>query len=147
MTWCGLTACPRFDLDLVMCTFIHSSRHRLEKQCAYLVSQCLMALIRRSASSASRAHQAILDSYCLAAQLKQLGAIHATPKEALREYRRQRWLPTARLLLNSRILGFLETQRGFGADFRDFFFLSMGACLSVELNVLEVLPSVMHVFL
>jgi len=72
------------------------------------------------------ANQAILDSFCLAAQIKELGSSHPTLKEALREYRKQRWFPTARLLLNSRILGFLETQRGFGADFRDFFFLSMG---------------------
>ena len=59
----------------------------------------------------------------------------------MRAYRRQRWFPTARLLLNSRILGFLETQRGFGADFRDFFFLSMGARLSLEPDLLDTSPS------
>jgi salicylate hydroxylase len=72
------------------------------------------------------ANQAICDAYRLAAELKAVGTEHSTISAALDSYERQRWWPTSRLLLNSRILGFLETQRGPGALFRDAFFFTTG---------------------
>jgi len=74
------------------------------------------------------ANQAICDAYRLAACLKQSGpgGDHATTCDALRAYQLARWWPTTRLLLNSRILGFLETQSGPGALFRDAFFYTTG---------------------
>merc|ERR1712075_1319 len=61
------------------------------------------------------ANQAMQDAYCLASELKAVGAEHAGIAEALGAYARKRQFATARLLLNSRILGFLETQSGAGA--------------------------------
>ena len=75
------------------------------------------------------ANQAILDAYRLACELKQVGGEHANVQSALDAYQARRWWPTTRLLLNSRILGFLETQSKDGlpgADFRDAFFFTTG---------------------
>ena len=72
------------------------------------------------------ANQALVDAYCLASELKAVGAEHAGIAEALGAYARKRQFATARLLLNSRILGFLETQSGAGAAFRDNFFRVTG---------------------
>ena len=72
------------------------------------------------------ANQAVLDGVRLARELKAVGAEHADVRAALGAYQRARWFPTARLLANSRILGFLETQRGAGALFRDAFFFTTG---------------------
>jgi 2-polyprenyl-6-methoxyphenol hydroxylase-like FAD-dependent oxidoreductase len=71
------------------------------------------------------ANQAICDAYALARSLKRVvpgGSVDG----ALAAYERARTLPTAKLLLNSRILGFLETQQGNGAIFRDAFFFVTG---------------------
>ena len=62
----------------------------------------------------------------LASCLKQVGGEHRTVPDALRAYQFARWWPTTRLLANSRILGFLETQSGPGALFRDAFFFTTG---------------------
>ena len=72
------------------------------------------------------ANQAICDAYTLAREIKQVGARNENVAEALRAYERKRIFPVARLLLNSRILGFLETQSGAGALFRDAFFFVTG---------------------
>ena len=72
------------------------------------------------------ANQAICDAYRLASCLKQVGGEHRTVPDALRAYQFARWWPTTRLLANSRILGFLETQSGPGALFRDAFFFTTG---------------------
>lgn len=75
------------------------------------------------------ANQAICDGYRLAAELKQIGATHGSVQDALSTYQRKRFLATTRLLANSRILGFLETQGegSFpGAAFRDAFFSTTG---------------------
>ena len=71
-------------------------------------------------------NQALCDAYRLAACLKEVGGEHASVPDALRAYQLARWWPTTRLLANSRILGFLETQRGPGAAFRDTFFFTTG---------------------
>ena len=60
------------------------------------------------------------------AELKQVGGEHKSVTDALRAYRNKRWFATTRLQLNSRILGFLETQSGPGALFRDAFFFTTG---------------------
>ena len=61
------------------------------------------------------ANQALVDAYVLADELKAVGDRHAGVAQALGAYARRRQFATARLLLNSRILGFLETQSGPGA--------------------------------
>lgn len=55
-----------------------------------------------------------------------MGSTHADVRAALVAYRNRRWVPTARLLANSRLLGFLETQGGAGALGRDAFFWATG---------------------
>mmetsp|Transcript_41521 Transcript_41521/g.88590 ORF Transcript_41521/g.88590 Transcript_41521/m.88590 type:complete len:405 (-) Transcript_41521:288-1502(-) len=74
------------------------------------------------------ANQAILDAFRLATELKQVGGAgeHTDVLSALRAYRGKRWWPTTRLLANSRLLGFLETQSGGGSLFRDAFFFTTG---------------------
>jgi len=72
------------------------------------------------------ANQALCDAYRLASCLKQVGGEHRDVPDALRAYQLARWWPTTRLQLNSRILGFLETQSGPGALFRDGFFFTTG---------------------
>jgi len=72
------------------------------------------------------ANQALCDAYRLAAELKQVGGEHKSVTDALRAYQNKRWFATTRLQLNSRILGFLETQSGPGALFRDAFFFTTG---------------------
>jgi len=74
------------------------------------------------------ANQAICDAYALASLLKRV-APGGTPAGALAAFERARLLPTTVLLLNSRILGFLETQSADsfpGAAFRDLFFFVTG---------------------
>ena len=71
------------------------------------------------------ANQAIQDAYCLALQLAAIGNVHATLPEALSRYEAVRKFPTAKLTLNSWFLGFIETQEGLGAVFRDNFFRVM----------------------
>jgi 2-polyprenyl-6-methoxyphenol hydroxylase-like FAD-dependent oxidoreductase len=74
------------------------------------------------------ANQAICDAYALASLLKRV-APGGSPAGALDAFERARLLPTASLFINSRILGFLETQsyESFpGAAFRDFFFFVTG---------------------
>jgi salicylate hydroxylase len=71
------------------------------------------------------ANQAIQDGYCLASQLAQIGAEHETLSDALAAYQSIRKFPTAKLTFNSWFLGFIETQRGLGAAFRDKFFNTM----------------------
>ena len=72
------------------------------------------------------ANQAICDGFALAKELKQVGGLHPTVESALAAYSGKRLFPTTRLLLNSRFLGFLETQEGKGAEFRDAFFTFTG---------------------
>lgn len=75
------------------------------------------------------ANQAILDAYRLASEIKQVGNEHPDIQAALKAYQSKRFLPTTKLLLNSRILGFLETQAEGGipgAAFRDKFFYVTG---------------------
>ena len=72
------------------------------------------------------ANQAICDAYRLASCLKEVGGEHKDVTSALCAYQKARWWPTTRLLANSRILGFLETQSGPGALFRDAFFFTTG---------------------
>ena len=72
------------------------------------------------------ANQAILDAHRLGSCLREVGGEHASVSDALRAYQNGRWFPTSRLLANSRLLGFLETQRGLGASFRDAFFFTTG---------------------
>ena len=83
------------------------------------------------------ANQALVDAYCLASELKAVGAEHAGIAEALGAYARKRQFATARLLLNSRILGFLETQSGAGAAFRDNFFRVTGEAGIAKLVFLD----------
>ena len=83
------------------------------------------------------ANQALIDAYCLASELKAVGAEHAGIAEALGAYARKRQFATARLLLNSRILGFLETQSGAGAAFRDNFFRVTGQAGIAKLVFLD----------
>ena len=83
------------------------------------------------------ANQALVDAYCLASELKAVGAEHAGIAEALGAYARKRQFATARLLLNSRILGFLETQSGAGAAFRDNFFRVTGQAGIAKLVFLD----------
>lgn len=74
------------------------------------------------------ANQAICDAYALATLLKRV-APGGSPAGALGAFERARLLPTASLFVNSRILGFLETQSygSFpGAAFRDLFFFVTG---------------------
>ncbi|KAL1508628.1 hypothetical protein AB1Y20_004724 [Prymnesium parvum] len=73
------------------------------------------------------ANQAICDGYALAKELEQVGALHPTMESALQAYTKKRLFPTTRLMFNSRFLGFLETQEGSGAEFRDAFFKFTGA--------------------
>lgn len=66
---------------------------------------------------------------CSCSATRQVGGEHADVQSALDAYQAKRWWPTTRLLLNSRILGFLETQSKEslpGADFRDAFFYTTG---------------------
>lgn len=72
------------------------------------------------------ANQAICDGFALALALKQVGGQHATVSSALEVYQRKRLFSTARLQLNSRFLGFVETQQGKGAEYRNTFFTVMG---------------------
>lgn len=74
------------------------------------------------------ANQAICDAYSLAALLKRV-APGGSPAGAIAAFERARAFPTARLQLNSRLLGFLETQASDsfpGSLFRDVFFFLAG---------------------
>jgi len=73
------------------------------------------------------ANQAMQDAYCLASNLAEIGKKHASLPDALKAYERRRKPPTTRIMLNSWILGNLETQTGLGASFRDNFFTATGA--------------------
>lgn len=71
-------------------------------------------------------NQAMQDAYCLAQQLKKLAdGAHGSLEDALRAYESARKLPNARLALNSRVLGFVET--GLPDSARDAFFRTTGA--------------------
>jgi len=73
------------------------------------------------------ANQAIADACVLEKCLFQVGGYSTESlDDALRTYYDIRFWPTTRLLLNSRFLGFLETQKGPGAKFRDNFFRTTG---------------------
>lgn len=72
------------------------------------------------------ANQAICDGYALAKVLKQVGGEYPSIESALEAYTSKRLFSTSRLLLNSRFLGFLETQEGKGAEFRNAFFKILG---------------------
>jgi len=66
------------------------------------------------------ANQALQDAYCLANELKEPG--DSTTKRALWRYELTRKPPTALLMLESRFLGAVETQKGVGGKLRDAFF-------------------------
>ena len=72
------------------------------------------------------ANQGIQDAYCLAKELEAFrGGRHASMADALQAYEATRKFPCARLTLNSRILGFVETSLPeFG---RDAFFRTVTA--------------------
>ena len=74
------------------------------------------------------ANQAIQDAYCLANELAAVGpgqgGKHADVKAALGAYERSRKPVTSLIMLESRFLGFLETQSGLGGLARDAFFFT-----------------------
>ena len=61
----------------------------------------------------------------LAAELAAVGSKHRDTRAALLAYERARKPVTTAIMLESRFLGRLETQRGPGAAFRDAFFWAM----------------------
>jgi 2-polyprenyl-6-methoxyphenol hydroxylase-like FAD-dependent oxidoreductase len=65
------------------------------------------------------ANQALQDAFCLANELKRE---EAALRQALWRYQLIRKPTTALLMLESRFLGAVETQKGFGATLRDAFF-------------------------
>ena len=83
------------------------------------------------------ANQAIQDAYCLANELAAVrsgqgggggggggNGKHADVKAALGAYERSRKPVTSLIMLESRFLGFLETQSGLGGLARDAFFFT-----------------------
>ena len=68
------------------------------------------------------ANQALQDAYCLANELKKVGANGGGLRQDLWRYELTRKPATALLVLESRFLGAVETQKGAGAALRDAFF-------------------------
>jgi len=72
------------------------------------------------------ANQAVQDAYCLAEAIAAIGSSHPDLSAALRSYQNQRQPPTTRIMLNSWLIGKLETQAGPGAEFRNGVFSVLG---------------------
>jgi len=72
------------------------------------------------------ANQAVQDAFCLAENLSAIGSTHTNLQAALKAYELKRKPPTTRIMLNSWLIGKLETQAGPGALFRDGVFSVLG---------------------
>jgi salicylate hydroxylase len=91
------------------------------------------------------ANQAIQDSYALARALSRVGTDYADMRSALSAYETCRIPPTRSLMLQSRIIGNLDTQHGIGAVFRNNLFRVLSASGVMEAQYLNsALPIVLE---